>query len=545
MTVAVLLAAAFVAPALTKTIRSPTPPMGWNSYNSYSCSPSEEKIKHSTDGLIALGLDKLGYNFITVDCGWPSRDRSPEGKLQWNETLFPSGGKALGDYIHDLGLDFGLYSGAGYLQCGSTDLPASLGYEQLDAESFAEWGGDSLKYDNCYSTSSITMVDSSSAESQSPARFQHMAAELDAVDRDIQYFVCQWGIGTDTGEWASKIGNTWRISNDIYNAWRSIWRITNQIVPYYRHTTVGAFADMDMLIVGLDALSEEEERFHFGMWAINKSPLIIGAAVDPEKLNQHSLDIMSNKEVIAINQDPLAEQAQLVRRFTEEEYDVWLGGLSGSRQVLAVANWRNDSQSVEVDLRSLGIDSAQVRDVWAAKDLGLMEGTQKLDLGGHELRLWVISNATTAAPLRSTGYHSVTNATLAGTAKLVPCSSETCLPAGSKASSIAAGSSATFTDVVVSSSGKKILGVDFVNYDYAFTTAWGWGDNARNATITVNGGKARRWAFPLSGGNWEESGRLIIEVEGFNEGANNTVAFGGFGNETSWAPDFVGFEVLE
>lgn len=142
-----LTAAAVVAPALAKTVRSPTPPMGWNSYNSYNCFPSEEKIKHSTDGLITLGLDKLGYNFITVDCGWPSRDRSPEGKLQWNETLFPSGGKALGDYIHNLGLDFGLYSGAGYLQCGSTDLPASLGYEKLDAESFAEWGGDSLKYD--------------------------------------------------------------------------------------------------------------------------------------------------------------------------------------------------------------------------------------------------------------------------------------------------------------------------------------------------------------------------------------------------------------
>lgn len=146
MTTVLLLTSVFVAPALAKTVRSPTPPMGWNSYNSYSCSPSEEKIKHSTDGLIALGLDKLGYNFITVDCGWPSRDRSPDGKLQWNETLFPSGGKALGDYIHNLGLDFGLYSGAGYLQCGSTDLPASLGYEQLDAESFAEWGGDSLKY---------------------------------------------------------------------------------------------------------------------------------------------------------------------------------------------------------------------------------------------------------------------------------------------------------------------------------------------------------------------------------------------------------------
>lgn len=121
--------------------------MGWNSYNTWNCLPSEDKIKTSAQGLIDLGLDKAGYNFVTVDCGWPSEDRDAEGKLQWNETLFPSGGKALGDFIHGLGLDFGLYSGAGYLQCGSETLPASLGFEQLDAESFAEWGGDSLKYD--------------------------------------------------------------------------------------------------------------------------------------------------------------------------------------------------------------------------------------------------------------------------------------------------------------------------------------------------------------------------------------------------------------
>lgn len=371
-----------------------------------------------------------------------------------------------------------------------------------------------------------------------------MAAELEAVDRDIQYFVCQWGIGVDTGEWASKIGNSWRISNDIYNAWRSIWRITNQVVPYYRHTTVGAFADMDMLIVGLNALSEEEERFHFGMWAINKSPLIIGAAVDPEMLNKHSLEIMSNKEVIALNQDPLAKQVQLVRRYTEEEYDIWLGELSGSRQILGVANWKNDSQSVEVDLASLGIETAQVRDVWAAKDLGSIQGTQKLNLAGHELRLWLISDATAATPLKSTGYHSASNATLSGSAKVVTCSSGTCLPIGSKVGNIALGSGITFNGISASSSGKKTVGIDFVNYDYAFTTAWEWGDNARNATIAVNGGEAKRWAFPLSGGDWEESGRLTIEADGFVQGANNTVVIGGFGNATSWAPDFVGLEVL-
>jgi hypothetical protein len=123
----ILLFAAFVCFGAAKTVRSPTPPMGWNSYNSYNCLPSEDKIKASAQSMVDLGLIDLGYNFATVDCGWNSRDRDAEGRLQWNETLFPSGGKALGDYLHGLGLGFGLYSGAGYLQCGSTDLPASLG----------------------------------------------------------------------------------------------------------------------------------------------------------------------------------------------------------------------------------------------------------------------------------------------------------------------------------------------------------------------------------------------------------------------------------
>ncbi|KAH7402240.1 glycoside hydrolase superfamily [Phaeosphaeria sp. MPI-PUGE-AT-0046c] len=525
-----------------KTVRSPTPPLGWNSYNTWSCTPSEDKIKESAEGLIALGLDKVGYRFVTVDCGWNARDRDDEGRLQWNATLFPSGGKALGDFIHNLGLGFGLYSGAGYLQCGSTDLPASLGFEQLDAESFAEWGGDSLKYDNCYSTSNTTMVDSSSAESQSPARFQHMATELEAVDRDIEYFVCQWGIGQDVGTWASEIGNTWRISNDIYNAWRSIWRITNQVVPYYRHTTVGAFADMDMLIVGLNALSAEEERFHFGMWAINKSPLILGAALDPDRLSQASLAIMSNKEVIALNQDSLAKQAQLVRRNTEAEWDVWLGELSGSRQILGIANWKNDSQDVSLDLGTLGIATAQARDIWAARDVGEISKTQNISLAGHQLKLWLLSDIVPAAPLKSERYYDAAQASLIGSAQRSKCPNGTCLPSGSKIEGIGPGGRVVFSNVTAQAAGTNLLVIDFINYDYAFTTAWGLGDNIRNATIAVNDHKATRWAFPLSGGNWNESGRLFVECDGFVKGSRNVVTFAGFGNNSS--PDLVGFELL-
>ncbi|KAE8825141.1 hypothetical protein HRS9122_10240 [Pyrenophora teres f. teres] len=486
--------------------------MGWNSYNTWNCQPTEEKIKKSANGLIELGFNKVGYNFVTIDCGWNLRKRDANGALQWNTTRFPSGGKALGDFLHDLGLGFGLYSGPG--TCNAAMMIC------------------------------LRVLDSSSPESQSPARFQRMAEELEAVDRGIRYYVCQWGIGTDVGEWAAKIGNTWRISNDIYGKWRSIWRITNQVVPYFRHTTTGAYADMDMLIVGLNSLSEEEERFHFGMWAINKSPLIMGAALDPSRLKNTSMEIMLNKEIIAINQDSLAKQAQLVRRDTEGEWDIWMGELSESRHVLGIANWRNDSRTVSVDLKSLGIASATARDVWAAKDAGTVSGSQTLHLAGHELRIWVLSNVVAAIAPKAGEYYSAAKATLSGSARVVKCAAGPCLPTAYKVGNILnAGSGVTFANVSAETAGKKLLSVDFINYDYAFTTSWGLGDNIRNMTVAVNGNQAKRWAFPLSGGDWQESLGLHIEVDGFVEGSGNTVEFRGFRNGT--APDLVGFAVLE
>lgn len=253
---------------------------------------------------------------------------------------------------------------------------------------------------------------------------------------------------------------------------------------------------------------------------------------------------MANKEVIAINQDPLAKQAQLVRRFTEEEWDIWLGELSGSRQVLGIANWKNDSQSVELDFSSLGIASAKARDVWAAKDMGSVAGRKQIELAGHELKLWLLSDMVAAPSPQPKEYHAAANASLAGSARTIACvGASACLPVGFKVASIDPKSSVTFSNIGTSSSGTRLLGVDYVNYDYAFTTAWGWGDNARNMTISANGGKTKRWAFPLSGGNWEETGRLLVEVDGFVQGTENKVVFGGFGG--TWAPDLVGFEVLE
>jgi alpha-galactosidase len=304
------------------------------------------------------------------------------------------------------------------------------------------------------------------------------------------------------------------------------------------------YLQLTLISVGLNALSLEEERFHFSMWAINKSPLIIGAVMDPKKLSNASLAILSNKEVIAINQDAFAKQAQLVRRYTEEEYDIWLGELSGSRKVLGIANWKNASQSVDVDLRNLGIAKASGRDVWAAKELGInLSGTQKIHLAPHEMKLWLLSNITTAPPLKSTGYHAATAATLSGPVTVATkCGMSQCLPVGSKVGNITANTSLTFTNITTTTPGKKTLAIDFINYDYAFSTAWAWGTNTRNLTVSVNGGTAKRWAFPLSGGDWWESGRLEVEVLGFRRGANRVVV-GGVKGE--YAPDLVGVEVLE
>ncbi|ROW05659.1 hypothetical protein VSDG_00674 [Cytospora chrysosperma] len=511
-------------------------------------------MKENAAGLVNLGFQEAGYNYITTDCGWNANYRDSSGQLVWNSTIFPSGGLALGDYIHSLDLKFGVYSGAGHFQCGSTDQPASLGHETTDAGTFTVWGADSLKYDNCYANSTDEAADYSNVVTQSPTRFETMASALDDTSRDIVYQICQWGVGTDIGTWASEIGNSWRISNDIYNAWRSIWRITNQVVPYFKHTGVGAYADMDMLIVGLNALSLEEERFHFGMWAINKSPLTIGAPMDTSITPAASLEILKNSEVIALNQDPLGKQAQLIRRYTTEQYDVWAGELSGSRMILGLSNWYNDSQSVTISLPAdLGIASATARDVWAAEDLGTLNSTYKTTLSGHELRLIILSdivNATSGIQ-QSIGYYTAsTDANLSGAATVVTCSSGACLPAGSKVGNIGQGESAasvTFSGVAATSAGTKLLGVDFINYDVALATAWGLGDNTRNMTIAVNvpASNGTRFAFPMSGGNWYDTGRLYVYVDGFIAGDGNEVVFTAFGDEETWAPDLVGFEVFE
>lgn len=213
--------------------------------------------------------------------------------------------------------------------------------------------------------------------------------------------------------------------------------------------------------------------------------------------------------------------------------------------VVAIANWNGQAQSVSVNLAQvIGVQSATARDVWASSDLGTINGHFHTRLQGHQLQLLILSNIekTNVEP-SSTGYHDAASATLNG-AQLTQCSGAgECEPAKAKVSNITPSSSVTFSDVQASSAGSKLVGIDFINYDVALGSAWDWGSNTRNFTISVNDAEAKRWAFPLSGGDWYDTGRLLVDIAGFQEGSN-TVVFSG-SNGDQWAPDLVGFEVLE
>ncbi|KAF7171095.1 hypothetical protein CNMCM5623_003551 [Aspergillus felis] len=379
-----LLAAGSLHPRIDNGLAK-TPQMGWNTYNHYSCSPNEAIVRSNAKALVDLGLSALGYRYVTTDCGWSVADRLPNGTLTWNETLFPSGFPAMGRYLHGLGLLFGVYEDSGIKMCG-TDHAGSLYHEGQDAQTFAEWGADALKYDNCYSDNATNYPNVNYEPSTSPSpRYQIMSSALSRVGRPILFQICEWGIDFPA-LWAPALGNSWRIGNDIIPAWRTIFRTLNQAVPNTDFAGPGHWPDLDMLFVGNGVFSVPEEQTHFSLWAILKSPLTIGAALkdDVTSINQASLEVLKQKDVIGFNQDSLGVSASLKRRWSDEGYEVWSGPLSGNRTVVAVINWRNESRDLTLDLSDVGLQYAQVvRNIWGNTVASDVRTSYTATVAGH------------------------------------------------------------------------------------------------------------------------------------------------------------------
>jgi alpha-galactosidase len=386
-----------------------TPPMGWNSYNHYNCAPNQSIIHSNAEALVTLGLADLGYTYVTTDCGWTIPHRTADNKLTWNETLFPAGFPALGQYIHDLGLSFGVYSDGGVQMCmtGGVNQTGSLGHEATDAETFVSWGADLLKYDNCWSSAEKGFPNVDYEPLTSPHQnYVNMRNALDATGKNLLFQICDWGVDFPSA-WAPKLGNTWRVTNDIIPNWRTIFRIVNQVVPQTDYAGPGRWLDLDMMEIGNDIFTHAEEQTHFALWSILKSPLTIGCALNDTltSVSASSLAILKNENVIGFNQDALGVSANLTRRYTDEGYDVWSGPLNGNRTVAAIVNWNNNSIDATFDLPDIGLQSAGwVRDAWTNETRKNVMTSYKASIEAHGTLLLELGETVPAGIYQFDGY---------------------------------------------------------------------------------------------------------------------------------------------
>jgi alpha-galactosidase len=358
-----------------------TPPMGWNSWNKFGCNVSEDMIKSMTDAMVTSGMKDAGYQYVVIDDCWQV-NRDENGFIVADPLRFPSGIKALADYIHSKGLKFGLYSDAGKLTCAKR--PGSQGHEFQDAIQYARWGVDYLKYDWC-------STDTRNAQEA----YTTMHDALAATGRPIVFSMCEWGTAKPW-QWAQGVGNLWRTTGDINDHWegKKKWPdggccslgmldIVDLQVGLEGAAGPGHWNDPDMLEVGNGGMTTLEYRSHFSLWAMLAAPLIAGN--DVRSMTPEIKAILTNKEVIAINQDPLGSQGRRVRKDGDKE--IWVKQLEdGSRAVILFNRGANETE-ISVNWAELGYPdhlSASVRDLWAAKDLGKMAGRYSSKVASHE-----------------------------------------------------------------------------------------------------------------------------------------------------------------
>ncbi|KAK9282985.1 hypothetical protein L1049_011212 [Liquidambar formosana] len=357
-----------------------SPQMGWNSWNFFACNINETVIKETADALISTGLADLGYIYVNIDDCWSLPTRNSKGELVADPETFPSGIRALADYIHGKGLKLGIYSDAGVFTCQVR--PGSLNYEKDDAEQFASWGVDYLKYDNCYNLGI-----------KPEKRYPPMRNALNATGRTIFYSICEWGVD-DPALWAGKVGNSWRTTDDINDSWASMTTIADLNNKWAAYAGPGGWNDPDMLEVGNGGMTYEEYRAHFSIWALMKAPLLIGC--DVRNMSEDTFELLSNKEVIAVNQDSLGVQGRRVHVAGENDCrQVWAGPLSGNCLVVALWNRCSKAATITAEWELLGLQSStsvSVRDLWKREDLsGYAVASFGVQVAAHDCEMYIFT----------------------------------------------------------------------------------------------------------------------------------------------------------
>jgi len=348
-------------------MRKHTPPMGWNSWNTFGAHISDELIRQTADTMVESGLLAAGYEYLVIDDCWSCPVRDAQGRLVPDPVKFPNGMKAVADYVHSKGLKFGMYSCCGNLTCAG--YPGSYEYEFIDAQTFADWGVDFLKYDYCYHSKLL----------HSKYLYQRMGIALENTGRDILYSVCCWG-KDDVHEWIKSTNATmWRSTGDIIDSWESIKDLAKQQKALHSYHGDGCFNDMDMLVVGmygkghvgLTGCNDEQYKTHFSLWAFLGSPLMIGC--DIRQMNDATKAILMNPEMLRLHRDGSCYQPiPLEGTLPNDDLLLYYKRLDGGELAIGFFNLNDTDTLARVNLDEMGLPistgkTLELTEVWSGE----------------------------------------------------------------------------------------------------------------------------------------------------------------------------------
>lgn len=366
-----------------------TPPMGWNSWNTFASHINEQVVRGVADAMVANGMRDAGYTYIVIDDCWSLKERDAHGDLVADPAKFPSGMKALADDLHAKGFKFGIYSCAGAHTCGG--YPGSWGHEFQDARRFASWGVDYLKYDWC---------DHGTADARDA--YKRMSDALHAAGRPVVFSLCEWG-QNKPWEWAAGVGHLWRTTGDIYDSydgikgWEHGWKVILDLQASLvdnvgsdglaKYAGPGHWNDPDMLEVGKPGLSLPESRAHFSFWCMLAAPLIAGN--DVRSMTPEVRAILTDRDVIAIDQDPAGHEGYRVVAEPAKHREIWVKPLSDGAWAVCALNTSDAPADITIEWHRLWTLSGtyDLRDVWAKKPVGDTTSDYTVHLASHDVAL--------------------------------------------------------------------------------------------------------------------------------------------------------------